>query len=205
MFKHIKDMAVKASQKLAKERGEAPDMEGTGMRHSHLMAIAPNATSGIFLNTSPSIEPWTGNAFTQKTLSGSFLVTNKHFENLLRTKYKMSEDEVETVMLDVVSTLGSVQHLDFLTEDEKEIFKTAPEINQRFVVEHAAQRQEFICQAQSLNLFFSSKITLKELHEVHYLAWQKGLKTLYYLRSEALSRAAKIKVVEDSDCVACEG
>src|SRR5210317_1971357 len=209
MFKHIKSKAVEASKQLARERGEAPDATGTGMRNCHLMAIAPNASSSIICgNTSPSIEPYRANAFAQKTKSGTSLQKNEYLEAILEKK----EANTEAVWRDIVSNKGSVQHLEILTPEEKEVFKTAVEINQAWVVEHAAQRQEFICQSQSVNLFFPPDVSKGDLHNVHMLAWAKNLKTLYYLRSEAISRADNVSnqvkreiIFEQEDCLACEG
>ena len=209
MFDHIKSQAQITTEQLAVERGACPDDDSCSVRNAHLLAIAPNASSSIICgNTSPSIEPFRANAFTQKTKSGSFLQKNKYLEKVLDTYGKNNEETWRSI----VTNKGSVQHLDFLTEEIKEVFKTAVEINQSWVVEHAANRQEFICQSQSVNLFFPPDVTKGELHKVHMLAWAKNMKTLYYLRSEAISRADnvsnKIKreiIFEQSDCLSCEG
>ena len=179
------------------------------MRNAHLLAIAPNASSSIICgNTSPSIEPFRANAFTQKTKSGSFLQKNKYLEQLLAYK----NANTDNIWKDIVANKGSVQHIDVLTPEEKEVFKTAVEINQSWVVEHAAERQQFVCQSQSVNLFFPPDVNKGELHNVHMLAWAKNLKTLYYLRSEAISRADNVSnqvkreiIFEQEDCLACEG
>ena len=209
MFSHIKSQAQNTTERLAVERGACPDDDSCSVRNAHLLAIAPNASSSIICgNTSPSIEPYRANAFTQKTKSGSFLQKNKYLEKVLE-KYQQNN---ESIWKSIVTNKGSVQHLDFLSELEKEVFKTAVEINQSWVVEHAANRQEFICQSQSVNLFFPPDVNKGELHNVHMLAWAKNMKTLYYLRSEAISRADvvsnKIKreiIFEQSDCLSCEG
>ncbi len=209
MFSHIKSQAQNTTERLAVERGACPDDDSCSVRNAHLLAIAPNASSSIICgNTSPSIEPYRANAFTQKTKSGSFLQKNKYLEKVLE-KYQQNN---ESTWKSIVTNKGSVQHLDFLSELEKEVFKTAVEINQSWVVEHAANRQEFICQSQSVNLFFPPDVNKGELHNVHMLAWAKNMKTLYYLRSEAISRADvvsnKIKreiIFEQSDCLSCEG
>jgi ribonucleoside-diphosphate reductase alpha chain len=209
MFSHIKSQAQNTTERLAVERGACPDDDSCSVRNAHLLAIAPNASSSIICgNTSPSIEPYRANAFTQKTKSGSFLQKNKYLEKVLE-KYQQNN---EGTWKSIVTNKGSVQHLDFLSELEKEVFKTAVEINQSWVVEHAANRQEFICQSQSVNLFFPPDVNKGELHNVHMLAWAKNMKTLYYLRSEAISRADvvsnKIKreiIFEQSDCLSCEG
>jgi ribonucleoside-diphosphate reductase alpha chain len=209
MFSHIKSQAQKTTEQLAVERGACPDDDSCSVRNAHLLAIAPNASSSIICgNTSPSIEPYRANAFTQKTKSGSFLQKNKYLEKLLN-EYNSNDDNT---WKSIVTNKGSVQHLDFISDEEKEIFKTAVEINQSWVVEHAAQRQEFICQSQSVNLFFPPDVNKGELHNIHMLAWAKNMKTLYYLRSEAISRADnvsnKIKreiIFEQADCLSCEG
>jgi len=209
MFSHIKNEALGETQRLAVERGACPDDDTCSVRNAHLLAIAPNASSSIICgNTSPSIEPFRANAFTQKTKSGSFLQKNKYLEALLESK----EANTETVWKDIITNKGSVQHLDILTDEEKEVFKTAVEINQSWVVEHAAQRQEFICQSQSVNLFFPPDVNKLDLHNIHMLAWAKNLKTLYYLRSEAISRADNVSnkvkreiIFEQEGCLSCEG
>ena len=207
MFKKIKEEAVAESKSLAVKRGEAPDMEGTGMRNAHLLAIAPNASSSIICGTtSPSIEPYRANAYVQKTMSGSFLVKNKFLEKLLEKKGINTEE----VWSSIVSNRGSVLHLKELTDYEKDIFKTAIEINQQWVIEHAADRQKFICQAQSLNVFVPADVDIKELHDIHMLAWKRKLKTLYYCRSEAIKRAELVSkkiertIIPEADCLACE-
>lgn len=212
MFKHIKLEAEKESIKLAQERGEAPDMVGTGLRNAHLLAIAPNASSSIICgNTSPSIEPYRANAYTQKTKSGSSLQKNEYLQAVLQD-LDMDNDEV---WKSIVTNRGSVQHLEFLDDWTKEVFKTAVEIDQRWVVDLAADRQKYICQSQSLNLFFPANVSKQELHVAHMMAWKKKVKTLYYLRSEAYRRAENVSdevlrqmVVDSTDenvCLACEG
>ena len=209
MFKHIKTQAQATTEQLAVERGACPDDNSCSVRNAHLLAIAPNASSSIICgNTSPSIEPFRANAYTQKTKSGSFLQKNKFLEKVLEGYGKNTDDTWKSI----VTNKGSVQHFEFLTSEEKEVFKTAVEINQSWIVEHAAARQEFICQSQSVNLFFPPDVNKGELHNIHMLAWAKNMKTLYYLRSEAISRADnvsnKIKreiIFEQQDCLSCEG
>ena len=209
IFKHIKDGAMEETLQLAVERGACPDDDSCRVRNAHLLAIAPNASSSIICgNTSPSIEPFRANAYTQKTKSGSYLQKNKFLEQLLE-KYEKNDDKT---WRDIVTNKGSVQHLEFLSEAEKEVFKTAVEINQAWVIEHAAERQQFICQSQSLNLFFPPDVNKGELHNIHMVAWAKNLKTLYYLRSEAISRADNVSnevkreiIFEQQDCLSCEG
>ena len=212
MFEHIKNHALLETRRLAVERGACPDDDSCEVRNAHLLAIAPNASSSIICgNTSPSIEPFRANAYTQKTKSGSYLQKNKYLDVILRNKCK-SEQEYEEVWRSIVANKGSVQHLSMLSEEQKEVYKTAVEINQSWVVEHASNRQPYICQSQSVNLFFPPDVNKGDLHNVHMLAWAKNLKTLYYLRSEAISRAdnvtsqAKREIIfEQSDCLSCEG
>ena len=209
MFKLMKEQALEETLRLAVERGACPDDDSCRVRNAHLLAIAPNASSSIICgNTSPSIEPFRANAYTQKTKSGSYLQKNKFLEALLE-KYGKND---EKTWRDIVTNKGSVQHLDFLSEMEKEVFKTAVEINQAWVIEHASARQQYICQSQSLNLFFPPDVNKGELHNIHMLAWAKNLKTLYYLRSEAISRADNVSnevkreiIFEQQDCLSCEG
>jgi len=223
MFRHIRSKLDEANMELGTERGEAPDAVGTGRRFSHVMAIAPNASSSIIMgNTSPSIEPYRANAYRQDTLSGAYLNKNKHLVGLIQSKIeagetKQTEDEIWS---SIISNDGSVQQLRFLSEEEKNVFKTAMEIDQRWIIDHASKRQEFIDQAQSLNLFFRPDVNKKYLHLVHFLAWKSGLKTLYYCRSEKVGKADKVSrriereiikeadmtaLVESSECLACEG
>ena len=161
MFSSIKEKADITTRKLATEKGACPDDDTCTVRNAHLLAIAPNASSSIICgNTSPSIEPFRANAFTQKTKSGSNLHKNKYLTEVLN-KYEMNTEEV---WKGIVANRGSVQHLEFLTQDEKDTFKTAVEINQAWIIEHAAERQEYICQSQSLNLFFPPDVNKGDLH-----------------------------------------
>jgi len=212
MFRRIKDEAIRATKDLGISRGECPDSSGNGVRNSHLLAIAPNASSSIICgNTSPSIEPYRANAFVQKTKTGSSLLKNEYLENTL-DDIGMNTDEV---WKSIITNNGSVQHLEFLDDYTKDIFKTAVEIDQRWVVEFAADRQEYICQSQSLNLFFPADVSKQELHALHMMAWKRKVKTLYYLRSEAIKRADKVSdealrqmifdSIDDNACLACEG
>ena len=209
IFKRIKSQAQSETERLAVEKGACPDDDTCSVRNAHLLAIAPNASSSIICgNTSPSIEPFRANAYTQKTKSGSYLMKNKFLEEVLE-KYNQNTDATWT---SIITNKGSCQHLDFLTDEEKEVFKTAVEINQAWVVEHASMRQEFVCQSQSVNLFFPPDVNKGDLHNVHMLAWAKNMKTLYYLRSEAISRADNVSnkvkreiIFEQSDCLNCEG
>lgn len=211
IFKQLKEQAYNATIELAKEKGPCPDSVGSAspVRNSYILAIAPNASSSIICgNTSPSIEPLRANAFSQKGLNGSHIHKNKHLEKLLEYKGKNNS----ATWSSIIANRGSVQHLDFLTDDEKDIFKTAMEINQSWLIDHAAKRQEFICQSQSLNLFFPANIHARELHNVHMSAWRKGVKSLYYCRSEAIKRPDNINEkierfhleANNDACLACE-
>ena len=222
IFRHIRKKMDEASTQLAKERGEAPDAEGTGLRFSHVMAIAPNASSSILMgNTSPSIEPWRANAYRQDTLSGAYLNKNKYLDALIKDKCeKDSTLDYDKIWREIISNEGSCQQVKCLTDEEKELFKTSMEIDQRWVIEHAADRQKYIDQAQSLNVFFRPDTNIKYLHAVHFLAWKLGLKTLYYCRSEKIGKADKVsrqierKIIKEISipeisqgevCLACEG
>lgn len=188
MFQHIKRQADDASRLLAEERGACPDAEDYGVkeRFSHKMAIAPTASISIICGgASPGIEPIAANAYTHKTLSGSFPVRNKFLQQLLEEKGQNTDD----VWSSITTNEGSIQHLDFLSQDEKDVFKTAFEIDQRWLIEHAADRTPHICQAQSLNIFLPAGVHKADLHRIHWEAWQKGVKTLYYCRSKSIQRA----------------
>jgi ribonucleoside-diphosphate reductase alpha chain len=197
MFQNIKQKADAASRKLASERGACPDSQEAHERDpaiplerfSNKMAIAPTASISIIAgNSSPGIEPYAANSFTQKTLTGSFIVRNKHLVKLLE-EYGHNTDDVWS---SISSNEGSVQHLPFLSADEKAVFRTAPEIDQRWVVEHAADRTPFVCQAQSVNLFLAPNVHKRDLHLLHFHAWKKGVKSLYYCRSTSMQRADKV-------------
>lgn len=220
MFSGIKKQLDAANLELGAERGEAPDAAGTGRRFSHMQAIAPNASSSILMgNTSPSIEPYRANAYRQDTLSGSHLNKNRWLDKIIKEKVS-DPDKYQDIWSSIIANDGSVQHLDILDETQKDVFKTSMEIDQRWVIEHASDRQAYIDQAQSLNLFFRPDVNIKYLHACHFLAWSKGLKTLYYCRSEKLAKADKVskrierEVIKELDmnaiatgdtCIACEG
>jgi len=215
VFKYIKDEASKESTTMGSERGEAPDMMGTGRRNAHLLAIAPNANSSIIVGTSPSIEPMKANAYTHRTRAGSHLVKNIYLEQELKKVKKNTQD----VWSSIITNGGSVQHLDFLSQKVKDVFKTAIELDQLVLVEQGADRQEYLCQGQSLNLFFPAGADKKDLHKAHFAAWKLGTKGLYYLRTETSQRAENVaeKVTRDAlkdfetqtmtqdECVACQG
>ena len=191
MFKHIRGQADAASRRLAAERGACPDAAEYGIeeRFSNKMAVAPTASISIIAgNASPGIEPIAANVFLQKTLSGSFSVRNRHLQQLLARK-GMDTDEVWS---SVTLTKGSVQHLAFLSDDEKAVFKTAFELDQRWVVEHAADRTPYVCQSQSVNVFLPADIHKRDLHQIHLLAWRRGVKSLYYCRSLSIQRADNV-------------
>jgi ribonucleoside-diphosphate reductase alpha chain len=191
MFKHIRGQADAASRLLADERGPCPDAADYGImeRFSNKMAVAPTASISIIAgNSSPGIEPIAANVFLQKTLSGSFTVRNRHLQKLLAER-GMDNDEIWS---SITLTKGSVQHLDFLTDDEKAVYKTAFELDQRWIVEHAADRAPFICQSQSVNIFLAANVHKRDLHQIHFMAWKRGVKSLYYCRSLSIQRADNV-------------
>lgn len=210
IYSFIKLKANFATTALAKEKGEYLDALGCGRRNSHLLAIAPNANSAIILNTSPSIEPWKSNAFTYRTRAGTFLQVNPALKKLLLT---LDIDYHKTIQ-SIILNQGSVQHLEFLSPRQKAVFKTAFEIDQMWVVEHASQRQQYICQGQSVNLFFPAGSDINYVNAVHISAYKKHLKGLYYLRSNAGITADKVsqkierKSLKDyntEECLSCQG
>jgi len=213
VFEHIDKEAKLASKILAEEKGSCPDAQEVGLkeRFSNLTAIAPTASISVIANnSSPGIEPYAANSFTQKTLSGSFVVRNKNLERLLEKKGYNSEKTWSSIALNE----GSIQHLSFLSDHEKAVFKTAYEIDQRWLVELAADRTPFITQAQSLNVFLPSDVHKKYLHDIHFTAWQKGVKSMYYCRTfQTIQRAekpeAQIALRQEEpkkydECLACQ-
>ena len=229
IFSHVRGKLDEANIQLGTERGEAPDAVGTGNRFSHLMAIAPNASSSIIMgNTSPSIEPFRANAYRQDTLSGSHLHKNKYLDKVI-IDYVMDgnpikpfdTDKYNEIWSSIIANDGSVQHLGWMSDWDKDVFKTAMEIDQRWVIQHAADRQEYIDQAQSLNVFFRPDSNIKYIHAVHFMAWKLKLKTMYYCRSDKIAKADKVskrierEVIAEIDlksmagdegvCLACEG
>ena len=215
IFKKIKEDAVEQTKILGTEKGEAPDMKGTGKRNSHLLAIAPNANSSMITGCSPSIEPHKANAYTHRTRAGSHLIKNRYLKEELQ---KINQDTPE-VWTSIITNGGSVQHLDFINDSMKEVFRTAIEINQRVIIEQGGDRQKYLCQGQSLNIFFPAGASKNYLHDVHMKAWKEECKGLYYLRTETSHRAEnvaeKVKlnklkdysedVQSEEDCPACEG
>jgi len=189
LFKHLRREADRASRALAQERGPCPDAEERGImeRFTHKLAIAPTASISIICGgTSAGIEPIPANVYTHKTLSGSFSVKNEHLERILEAKGR----NLPAVWASILEHEGSVQHLDFLTADEKDVFKTAFELDQRWIIELAADRTPEICQSQSLNVFLPGDVDKWDLHMLHYSAWERGVKSLYYLRSKSVQRAS---------------
>lgn len=222
IFKHVRGKLDVANQELGKERGEAPDAVGSGNRFSHLMAIAPNASSSIIMgNTSPSIEPFRANAYRQDTLSGSHLHKNQFLDAVIKDEAgNHKEGWYDEVWSSIIANDGSVQHLEWMSDWNKDVFKTSMEIDQRWVIQHAADRQEYIDQAQSLNVFFRPDSHIKYIHAVHFQAWKQKLKTMYYCRSDKIAKADKVSkriereviaeidlrsLAEGNECLACEG
>ena len=223
IFKLIKEYAEEANYALGKERGEAPDAVGTGKRFSHLMAIAPNASiSSICGNTSPSVEPFNSNGYKWSTLSGSFLIKNKELDRILKLEYGLVGEKYDDVWSSIITNKGSVQHLDFLSNLHKDVFKTSFELDQNWIIEHAGVRQEYICQGQSVNVFLKPDIHKNDLHKLHFSAWKKGLKALYYCRSQPIKPTENITTTntvptldavtieqdltfDDKGCLSCEG
>jgi ribonucleoside-diphosphate reductase alpha chain len=198
VFKNIQEKADAASVTLAEERGACPDAAEYGIkeRFSNKTAIAPTASISIICGgTSAGVEPISGNSYTHKTLSGSFNVRNKYLQKIL-DKYKKNNEEIWS---SITTNQGSVSHLDFLTEAEKETFKTAFEIDQKWIIELGADRTPYISQAQSINVFVPADIHKKELHEIHFQAWKKGLKSLYYCRSKSIQRAEDVTAGSSTD------
>ena len=217
IFEHIQIKVDQASKKLAKERGACPDAEEYGFkeRFSNKTAIAPTASISIISGgASPGVEPVAANSYTHKTLSGSYNVRNRYLKKVLE-KYRKNDDETWST---ITTNQGSVEHLDFLTRNEKDVFKTAFELDQKWIVELAANRTPFVSQAQSINIFLPADVHKKELHQIHFQAWKKGLKSLYYCRSKSIQRAENInrglsteaaitKTKEDQDneeCLSCQ-
>lgn len=205
IFKHIRSDANRANYELAKELGSCPDAIDANdeRRFSYMLAIAPTANISIIAGgTSPCIEPWSTNIFTQKTLSGSFEVKNKFLVELL----KSLDQNTPLVWDSILKNLGSVQHLDFLTPEQKSVFKTAFEIDQRHIIDLAADRNVFIDQAQSLNLFINTPVHKQDLFNLHYRAWKSGVKSLYYLRSLAIQRPsfAEQDPLDFDECLSCQ-
>jgi ribonucleoside-diphosphate reductase alpha chain len=211
IFKHIKEKASEATLVLGEERGSAPLLEGTGKRNSHLLAIAPNASSSIILGTSPSIDPVTANIFTHKTLSGSWTVKNKYLQEVINSTIE-DKDERDKLWKRILQSGGSIQGMPEFDEWTQSVFKTSFEIDQRWVVSHASDRQQYICQSQSLNLFLEPDVPVQYVHSLLLQGWRRGIKTFYYQRTMARRRAEMVGtkverqyIIDDGGCVACEG
>jgi ribonucleoside-diphosphate reductase alpha chain len=230
IFAYVRGKLDEANKVLGLERGEAPDAVNTGNRFSHLMAIAPNASSSILMgNTSPSIEPYRANAYRQDTLSGSHLNKNRWLDRVIMKHLDPNdtaltpkgEEMYQQIWSSIIANDGSVQHLDWMDDWTKDVFKTSMEIDQRWVIQHASDRQQYIDQAQSLNIFFRPDSHIKYIHAVHFMAWKLKLKTMYYCRSDKIAKADKVskrierEVIKEIDlsamtgdadvCIACEG
>ncbi len=208
IFADIHAKAHEESLRIGKEKGEAPDMEGTGLRNAHLLAIAPNANSSILCGCSASIEPIKSNAYTHRTRAGAHLVKNPNLEEVLDALGKNNQETWKSI----VNAQGSAQHLEFLSDEQRDVFKTAYEIDQGSVVEHAGDRQPYICQAQSVNLFFPAGSPASYVNSVHLRAWKSKLKSLYYLRTDAGVEADKVGVAVErvalqdaEECLSCHG
>ena len=220
MFAHIHEKCAQADARLCAERGACPDAKAAGVarRFSHWMAVAPNASSSLIVgNTSPSIEPRRANVYRQDTISGAHIVKNRYLVQALE-ELDMNTDDV---WADIIAHDGSVQHIEAIPQEVREVFKTAQELDQRWLIDLAADRQLYIDQGQSLNLFFPADVSIAYLHACHFMAWKKGLKSLYYCRSDKLRKADRVgvaierrrieedinmrEVLEDSTCLACEG
>lgn len=211
IFKNIKEKAVEQSRKLAEERGVPSDLLGYNVRNAHLLAVAPNANSSILCNCSPSIEPISSNAYAHRTRAGTHLIKNP----ILKEKLQSLGKDTDEVWSSIINDEGSVKNLDFLSDYEKDVFKSFKEIDQHWVVEQAGARQEYLCQGQSVNLYFPNNCPRTYINSVHVSAWKKKLKGLYYIRTSSGAVADKVGVsverkplssfLEDTGCLACEG
>lgn len=220
MFRHIAAAVEKADARLCAERGPCPDAADSGVmrRFSHRMAVAPNASSSLIMGgTSPSIEPYRANIYRQDTISGAYIVKNR----FLKTELAKRGLDTDDVWADIIAHDGSVQHREDLPKEVRDVFKTAIELDQRWIIELAADRQAFIDQGQSVNLFFPPDVSIAYLHACHFSAWKKGLKSLYYNRSDKLRKADRVgvqverrriedqismqAVADNTTCLACEG
>lgn len=212
IYDKLRKKAIEASRQLAVERGEAPDCRGSGMRNAHLFAIAPNASSANIVGASPSIEPWKDNCFVADGRAGAFLIKNKYLKQVL-AKYGKDDD---VTWKSIERNDGSVQHLDFLSELERDVFKTAKEIDPLWIVEQAAARTPYICQSTSLNIFVTKDITKEKMSDIHVKAWAMGVPTMYYCRAEGsvsadvgtggdkpLNALPVKKTIEYDECLAC--
>jgi ribonucleoside-diphosphate reductase alpha chain len=225
IFKLIRSQLDAKNEQLAKERGACPDAAEFGVmkRLSHVMSVAPNASSSIIMgNTSPSIEPYAANAYRQDTSSGAFITKNRFLDAIIKKEADTRpEGWYDETWASITANDGSVQHLDWLDENTRYVYKTAIELDQRWIIEHAVDRQRYIDQAQSVNLFFAPDTNVKYLHAAHFMAWKGKLKSLYYCRSAKIRKADKVgmkivrkriedeinlqQITEGSSCLSCEG
>lgn len=222
IFKHLNTMVTKANYDLGAERGSPKMLEGTGKRFAHTQAIAPTASNALICgNVSPSIEPWRANAFRQDTMSGTFIQKNKYLDDIIKQKAANKELDYDETWLKIVQNEGSIQKLELFNDLERAIFKTAPENDMMWAVEHVADRQVYIDQGQSFNIFIRPDISIKRLHAIHFNAWKKGVKTMYYVRSEKLANTEKVSekikrhrieddidlaaIVNETECLSCHG
>lgn len=223
MFKTIREHVDKANKELGAERGSPKLLQGTGLRFAHTMAIAPTASNALICgNVSASIEPWRANAFRQDTLSGTFIQKNKYLDQVIRNKVEAGEcKDYDATWLKIVQDEGSVQNIDCFDELTKEVYKTAAEMDMMWAVEHVADRQQYIDQGQSFNIFIRPDISIRRLHAIHFAAWKRGIKTMYYVRTEKLVNTEKVSqkvarsrledeidlasLIDNSECLACQG
>lgn len=224
IFSHIRSELDKANTNLANRRGACPDAKDSNVnvRFSHVMAIAPNASTSLIMgNTSPSIEPYRANVYRQDTSSGAHTHKNKYLDEIIQNKAKELKIDADEIWFSIMSNDGSVQHLTWMEQEVKDVFKTAMEIDQRWIIELAADRQAYIDQGQSINIFMKPNVNIKYLHAVHFMAWKMGLKALYYLRSDKLRKADSVSqqierkkledeinlqdIIDGNSCLSCEG
>ena len=222
MFAKVKEHVDTANRVIGAERGSPKLLQGTGLRFAFTTAIAPTASNALICgNVSPSIEPWRANAFRQDTMSGTFIQKNKSLDNLLKEKTVNGECDYDEVWIKIVQDEGSVKNIDCLSDLEKDVYKTSSELDMLWAVEHTADRQIYIDQGQSFNIFVRPDISIKRIHAIHFLAWKKGIKTMYYARTEKLVNTEKVSkrverkrieddidlaaIVNDEECLACHG
>ena len=222
MFAKVKEHVDTANRVIGAERGSPKLLQGTGLRFAFTTAIAPTASNALICgNVSPSIEPWRANAFRQDTMSGTFIQKNKSLDNLLKEKTVNGECDYDEVWIKIVQDEGSVKNIDCLSDLEKDVYKTSSELDMLWAVEHTADRQIYIDQGQSFNIFVRPDISIKRIHAIHFLAWKKGIKTMYYARTEKLVNTEKVSkrverkrieddidltaIINDENCLACEG
>jgi ribonucleoside-diphosphate reductase alpha chain len=219
IFKTFHAHVDAANKSLGASRGEPKMLTGTGYRFAHTSALAPTASNAVICgNVSPSAEPWRANAYRQDTMSGTFIQKNKHLDTLVKQKDADGLCDYDATMLQIIHAEGSIQNIDCFSEHEKNVFKTASEIDQMWAVEHVAQRQPYIDQGQSFNIFIRPDISIKQLHDIHFQSWKKGIKAMYYVRSEKLAntdtvgkKIERVKldepqqtIINEEECLACQ-